>query len=267
MTACTSLGLCEPLEGRQLLAVTVTSERFNLVSLLGYDRLGASYKYRTTATIEDSSLFGTGGTTTVSTKLAVAKKRTTYDGHASNVVSVSAVDGSSKASSAWYQDSTGTYSMAQIQGNDALTISAKLHETRVAPKYLYAGKKYEDAGTFDGSFTAEVYGEVVTGTFKGASTASAKLFGREQITVRGKSYNTVKGVYSIALNGTLKVSLYGESYSVKMKATTTQTFWAVPGIGVAKTQESMVLNVTPPGEAPETMRISGGSDLVSYVLA
>jgi hypothetical protein len=253
----------EPLEDRLLLA---SPEKFNLMSLLGYDRLGAWYKHRTTTTI--TSDIGSGGTSTVNTKTAIAPQKKVYDGHASNLVKTTVVGRSgATATSAWYRDSTGIYSTSQINSGGGVTISAELHDTRVGPKMLQTGKKYTDSGSFDGSFRANVEGEIITGEFDGTSSASAKIFGRESISVRGKTYaNAVKGVFTVALSGRIDVEVDDESLSATMKATVTQTFWAAPGVGVVSSDSRFVVDVAIPGEGSEKVTAISHGDLVSYVL-
>jgi hypothetical protein len=265
-TAITSDRACariEPLEHRLLLSAS--PEKFNLMSLLGYDRLGASYKHRTTTTI--ASDIGAGGSSTVSTKTSIAAKKKMYDGHACNVVKTAVVGGSTTATTAWYRDSSGIYSTAQFNSGGGVTITAELEDTRVGPKMLTAGKKYTDRGTFDGSFRANAYGEIVSGEFDGTTSASAKIFGRERITVRGKTYaRAVKGVFTIALNGTIEIEVDDESVSTSMKATATTTFWSAPGIGVVRADNKFVVDVAVPDEGPVKVTATSRSDLVSYVL-
>src|SRR5262245_31855215 len=93
----------EPLEAR--LFLSATPEKFNLLNLLGYDRLGESYKYRSTVSLDSD--FGAAENETVTTRVAIAAKKKQFDDHASNVVKTTSVSGGLTGTSAWYRDSSG----------------------------------------------------------------------------------------------------------------------------------------------------------------
>jgi hypothetical protein len=137
----------------------------------------------------------------------------------------------------------------------------------MAPKMMVVGTSYSDTGSFKGSFGGDMLGVTIAGSYGGKATASAKLFGRTSITVGSKTYAyAVKGVMVIGMNGTVTLSVDGESMSINMNATATRTFWAVPGKGVVKMQESFVMNVAVPGEASAKITVNTTSKLSSYVL-
>jgi hypothetical protein len=254
----------EPLEGR--LFCSATPEKFNLISLLGYNLAGASYKYRTMGTFDDGDP-SDSTSETFSTKQTVGTKKQTYDGHASTIVKLSDTDPATTITGAWFGDSTGSYLLLRSVVTDEFNITEKLHDTRVGPKSMTVGTKYSDTGTADGSASFRVQGQTLNGTFSGTSSVTAKISGRQSVTVRGKVYSdAVKGTITTVLNGKLRVTIRGHSESAPITMTETQTFWAKPGVGAVRLQDKYVFSLTPPGEGTKTATITANSDLVSYVL-
>jgi hypothetical protein len=256
--------MIQRLENRVL--YSTSPEQFDLLGLLGYDRRGASYKYRTTEEVDTNDVIP-AGPATFSSKLTVASAQQLYDNHLSNVVKQAAASADITLKGAWFEDSTGTYSTARSLSAQGLTITTKLHNTRLAPQTMDVGTKYTDDGTMDGSVRIEVLDSPITGSFSGTTAASARLAGRQSITVRGTTYaNAVKGFFSVVLSGTIKLTYKNQHTSGPARLAATTTFWAVPGIGVVKLQDDYTLKVTPRGEDTTSVHIKATSNLISYVL-
>lgn len=259
------MNLIEPLEGRVFF--TATPEKFNLFNLLGYNLAGASYKYRTTATFDDGDP-ADASSEVISTKQTIGTKKQTYDAHAATVAKLAASSPATSITGAWFNSSsTGTLLLFRNLIGEDFTLTEKLHDTRIGPASMTTGTKYTDTGTADGSLTFPVQGQTVNGTFTGTSSVSAKIVGRESVTVRGKTYSTaVKGTFTIVLSGNIKAKYLGVSITVPTKFTETQTFWAKPGLGAVRMQDTFVINLSPPGQSALKATIAANSDLVSYVL-
>jgi hypothetical protein len=255
----------ESLEDRVLLS---SPEQFKLLTLLGYNAKGASYTYKTTtsiSTVADGQ--SQSSTASAKTTVAVSPTKQVLDGRSSYIVKTSAAGDALGGTGGWASDSTGTYNTRTSMSKDGVGISVGLKGTRVAPQTVVVGQSYSDTGTFGGTFGGDGFGDIITGSFSGTTSVSAKLFGREAVTVGSKTYaSAVKGVMVIGLNGAIKMSIDGESISIGMKAVKTHTFWAVPNKGIVKSQEQLALSVSVPGHPTAKVTVISKSGLVSYVL-
>jgi hypothetical protein len=264
-----SCACIEPLEDRLLFS---SPEQFKLLSLLGYNLKGASYTYKTTTNITTFADGQSQTTASVSAKttVAVSPTKQVLDGRSSYIVKTTSTGDALGGTSGWASDATGTYSTATSASKDGVGLSVGLKGTRVAAQTVVVGQSYSDTGTFKGTFGGEGLGEMISGSFSGSASVNAKLFGREACTVGSKTYAyAVKGTIVIGLNGTIQMSVDGESIAIGMKAAKTFTFWAVPNKGVVKSTDQLVLNVSVTEQGTtQTAKITviSKAGLVSYVL-
>jgi hypothetical protein len=256
----------ESLEERVLFS---TAEEFKLLTLLGYNLKGAAYTYKTTSNVDVVANGETESTTGVVTKTTVTVDPTKQiiDGRSSYVIKQTSTGDGMSGTSAWASDATGTYNTRTNISKEGVGMSVNLHDTRVGAQTMVVGQTYSDSGTFKGTFGGDEFGGLITGSFGGNVSASAKLFGREACTVGSKTYTyAVKGTLTIGLNGSVKMTVDGESISISMKATQALTFWAVPGKGIVKSSEQLVMNVSVPGQVTAKITVISKAGLVSYVM-
>ncbi|MCY2950852.1 MAG: hypothetical protein NTU53_02615 [Planctomycetota bacterium] len=251
--------LAPAIHAKPLAAPKQAPATINLANLLGYSRRGASWNYNTTYKLTSSEGTDSGSGTG---QVSVARRTTQIDGHASNLVTVSAAD--TTLSTAWFSDATGTNVNAIATNTDLGKINLTLHDTRIAPKSLTIGKSYSDNGTFDGKFTVSTNGINATGTLSGNTTATTKLIGTEQITVPAGTFNAIKGTYTIKMTGTLRIRYQGKTISVKFSATVNQTFFAVQGTGIVKGTTSATIKITVPSWGPESASATIATALTSF---
>lgn len=167
----------EPLENRMMLSTS-----YDLMSLMGYNHLGASWKYSSSI----SMIGPDGGDDSFSqtTKIAIGSKKAKYDNHLSAIVRT----GNSQASlsTAWYTTSGGTYQSlsTMFAGIDGFTIN--LHDTCLAPKSMRIGQAFKDSGTFDGTLSFPSFDEdhPLTGSFNGTDSVATSLAKMQTIKTR-----------------------------------------------------------------------------------
>jgi hypothetical protein len=230
--------------------------------LLGFDRRAASWKYRGDGALEGGGLIDSVSGV-IGVKIAVSSAPKTIDGRLSNTVSIKSPD--VVFSSGWATDSTGTYLTGCGFSLADFSFTLEFHDTRLGPRYLYFGKKYADTGTFSGTARGTLADDSpLNGTFSGATSASAKLFGHDFIHVRGVDYDAIKGVYSISLNGNLQFVMGGAAVSVPVRITEVQSFWAVTGTGAVRVNDIADLILTPPNDISHQIRATAGLNLVSF---
>lgn len=237
-------------------------ESYNLMNLLGYDRRGASWKYNTTASYVD--LDGEIQTRSQSTKVNIATAQAKYDGQLSNVVKFYGPDVT--LASAWYSNSKGTFQSLSFTSGAIGELNINLHDTKIAPKSMVVGQTYHDTGTFDGSFSGDVFGELLTGTFSGNDNVTSGLSRHQTIRTKAGSYDAIKGSYDITVTGKLKLSIAGKAFNIDFSADQSTVFWAVPNVGVAKHIASATITYKAPDQDPFSTKLDETSSLASYVL-
>jgi len=255
-----NVSLLEPLEPRCLLSGA--PESYNLMSLLGYDRRGASWKYNTVATYVD--LDDQTTTRSQSTKVNIATAQAKFDGQLSNVVKFYGPDVT--LTSAWYSNSKGTFQSLSFTSGAIGELNITLHDTKIAPKSMVVGQTYHDTGTFDGRINDDVLGESLTGTFSGNDTVTSGLSRHQTIRTKAGSYDAIKGSYEVTVTGKLKLNIAGETINVDFSADQNTVFWAVPNVGVAKHITSATVTYQAPDQDPFSTKLDETSSLASYVL-
>jgi hypothetical protein len=251
--------LIESLEPRTFLSTT--PEQHNLMSLLGYDRLGSSWKYSSAVTV---SADGDTDTQSGSAKVAVAATKVRYDGRDCNAVKFSS--GAVTLSTAWYTNSKGTFQTLTATAGDFGTITIKLHDTRVAPRAMVVGQTYTDSGRFDGTFRGSFQGQTVTGSFRGTDSVTSTLWKHQTVRSRAGRFDTVKGSYDVNVSGKLTIRVAGQSVTANVNLTDSSVFWAAPGVGVVKQIDAARLSFSAPSFGAITATADATSTLVSYVL-
>lgn len=247
----------EALESRRFLS---TAPTYNFASLVGYDRLGSSWKYSSTVTLITD---GDTDTKTASAKVAVAASKVRYDGQDCSAVKFSSSD--LTISTAWYSNSKGTFQTLSLYSGDTLTL--KLHDTRVAPRTMTLGQTYTDTGTIDATVRGTIDGYAVNGSFRGTDAVSTTLWKNQRVRTRAGSFDTVKGSYDVSVSGKLTLRVAGRNVTANVNVTDSSVFWAAPSVGIIKQIESAKVSFKVPNYRTISVAADATSSLVSYVLA
>jgi|GEM_PF-6646491 len=233
---------------------------YNLMNLFAYDKLGAQWTYRTRYTARSSEGSDSGsGTQSVN----VGRQTVRIDGHNCDVVTIDTPETSQKY--AWYSDSSGTYCTLIATDLGMGKLELKLHDTRVAPRSLSVGRTYSDKGTFDGTFTISGYGQSIVGKVGGSVAATSRLAGTETVKVAAGRFSAVKGQYELTMSGKMTIRYQGRNYTANFSATASETFWAVPGTGMVKSQDQMSVYVSMSGES-ERVTVTSNTELTGSSL-
>lgn len=252
-----SLGVAmmEPLERRELLSSEV-------LPLLGYTKLGATWTYNTSSSI---TAMGDTNTSSGLATIHVNSVRTTYDSRPSYVIKTSIAGAST--TTAFSADSSYVRIMASTQATGAGTFNFKLHDTVLAKRYMSPGESFSDSGTFGGSYSASAAGTSVSGTVSGKSTISTHMYPATSVTTSiGTFSNVTKFSYNVTLSGTLSVRYQGQTYYASFTSYTPTTVWALSGVGVLKsTTSGGYIKISAEGET-ETVRLSTSATLARPVV-
>jgi hypothetical protein len=247
----------EPLEPR-----TLMSASFNLVSLLGYNRLGSSWTYSVSDTdVIDGKTHSGSGTATV----GVSSKNATIGGVKSDLVTLAI--GKLKLSAGWYTTSKGVFIDFSTESTSLGNISVSLNNTGVGPAAMVVGKTYTGKGTFSGSFSGTFKGQAYTATISGSDTISGELVGTKTVHVTAGTFtNAVQGNYTANISGKLVVKVAGRTLPGTFSATHEQTFYAVPNVGIVKFTQIDDATVKVPGVVDTVTDLTANGSLVSDVL-
>ncbi len=181
--------------------------------------------------------------------------------HTYNLVSFAT--STTKVTQGWYANSGGTYARMIYESNDAAAVRYWLEGMKVSPKYVYVGQSYDRSGPFIGSLDFAYAGRRVYGKFVGTDIFHTKITGHERVTVRSGTYDAIKGTVSFNITGTVTVKDAGEIYTGNVTISQTQTFWAVPGIGMVKDQSSTYTRMSSAQTGKQIVRISQLSELAA----
>jgi hypothetical protein len=254
--AFTATACFEPLESRTLLSTS-----YDFMSLMGYNRLGASWKYSTTGTVVGPT--GQSESLTQSGKITIGSKKVKYDNQLSTVAKLATSD--LNLTTAWYSTAKGTFQSLSAFSAEGNSLSINLHDTCIAPKAMQIGQTFKDAGTFDGSLSIDYYGDTITGTFSGKDSVSSSLSKKQTVKTRAGTFSTIKGTYTVTTTGKMKLKYLGQSVTLNFTAVETATFWAVPNVGEVKQVASMNIALSGYGQSFSST-VNETSTLISYTL-
>ena len=232
-----------------------TPDMYRMEDLRRYDVPGAWWTY-------DASYSGSLGSGTGTGTVSVDDQTVMIDGHECTVVGSETMG--TEMSIAWYTDGTGTHATAWGFDSDFGDMEFYLDSPMVAPEYLRMGQQYTDSAPFAGDWILEYYGDSIIGNVSGTADVSSKLVGHEQITVPTGTYLAVEVQLSIALQGTIEMSLWGQTYTGTFTATQQQTWWGVPEIGAVRADTSMTVSVSVAGAGRESVKLTTSQELIDY---
>lgn len=220
--------LLEGLESRLLFAQT-----YDFASLTGLGLAGHSWKYAADYSVTSNVIddFAGSGTASVSVKrqgTGTPEK-----------LKVSLSSGSGKVGLIVQNDSKGLSLLEVNNGFGEGSIKLKLGKTRLAPKTLTIGQKYTDTGTFSGTFSGEIDDTTISGKVTGKTSITTKLTGAANVSTPAGDFSAIKGNFTVKLTGTLKVKIHGISVEVDFSENLPETFWAVDGVGIVKSQSTL----------------------------
>jgi hypothetical protein len=246
----------ESLESREMLAAT-----YQLQNLLCYNRLGASWTYGTSVSLEtDASAKAKSSGTS---KVAVGSKTQTYSNIACDVVK--ATSSAMTTNSAWFTNSKGTYMAMLNRAASNLSMNVTLSNTRFCTKAMTVNTPYQNTGAFSGTVSVKYQGKTYSGTIKGNATARSRLLGYQSVTVAAGKFAAMKGTYSLDLAGTVSMKISGKTYGGTFYDTESITFFAAPGVGVVNMTDVQSTTVSVVGESV-WLKATTASKLKSYSL-
>ena len=241
----------------QRVAAPQVAETYNLMSLLGYDQLGASWSYDTEYSVKQGSTTNSGSDTLT---VSVGDGTTRLDGRPCNNITVEGAQATVKT--AWYTaPRLGVNQMLSASTNNLGTVTARLHGVRLSPATMIIGRRYADSGTFNGTFRMESGARVYTGSLSGQARAASQLLGNEHVVVPAGEYDAVKGKYLVRLGGKLRIRYRGKTYTANYTSVVSQNFWAVQGNGVVKSEMTATTIVSVPGEGRQKVVTTTTSEL------
>jgi hypothetical protein len=233
---------------------------YRLEDLRRYDILWAWWDYEgdysVKVTGEPKEVNTVDFTTTVSEIVDI-------NGHDCFKVTTSALD--TDVSMAWYTDSNGTYLAEYINNSGLFDMDLEMSSTLVAPQYLELGKTYKGSGTINsGEFTVydTPYGDLV-GTVNGTIKTTCKLVKHEQVLVGSDTYLAARIDFGMTMQG--QIAITSPPVTATYKATLTQTYWAVPDIGIVKANTTKYeVKVSIPGAGSTTSTGNEVDELTDY---
>lgn len=232
-------------------------QSYSLMTLLGYDQRGASWKYASEVTATTSD--GTGTVTGKST-VSIARKQKLYAGLKSNVV-VSSAKGS-KVTTAWAQGVDGTQQTFFSTKVGPGSMKFQVISAVAAPQTLVPGETHTDSGEIVGTFKIRLGGRSLTGQVTGtADCATTLLAGTTEVVVAPGTYETHQILTSFSFEGAITFRYRREEIVINLSGEFEQTAFAAPGIGIVKAEMAMTMTVEYDGDS-ETAQVTGTTELL-----
>lgn len=251
--------MIEALESREFLSASPVRD---FLSTAGYSAAGSWWDYDVNYSLNSNITSPQSGSG--STHIAVSrsgKHPTRY-----SPLKIQTTGSGSNITLYLQKTSTGT-SVIQLEGKvGAGTMTLKMTNLQFAPATVVDGTTYTSNGNFTGTFTASMNGASATGDVSGRAAASATILGVRGVTVPSGTYQAVKGVYTISVNGTIHLTAQGQSVTAQFKESISETFYSVKRVGIVKVDASQSVNLTAEGESVWLTGTTSGA-LTGYNLA
>ena len=111
--------------------------------------------------------------------------------------------------------------------------------------------------------------EIIEGELSGSATVTVKLIGLEQVTVPLGRFVAVKLEFTANISGKAEVTLFddeGNERTVRgtITASTKQTGWAVPGVGIIQSITDASQTISLPGLGSATVSLKQTQKLTSF---
>jgi hypothetical protein len=227
--------LCESLEPRWLAAAHTA---YNFGRLTGYELAGRSWTYDVNYSLTSDVLPDSSGSTQATVSVTTLRRGTLFQ-----VTSGGSQPGGGTIK-ILQPDRLGTNIIAVDSSTGLGKVKLTLTGTRLAPPSLAMNTVYSDTGTFTGSFTGNAQGIAAVGTITGNTSTKCELLHTQTVTVPDGTFNTVEGTDTLVMTGTLKIKAQGQSVSASYSATYTETFWAVQGVGIVRSLDTVKIGLS-----------------------
>lgn len=229
---------------------------YELSDLLGFDQVGAAWRYQTAYRLAGDF----GSERGVVTTRIRHTGREDSDGVTESTWKV----GDATIVARWQTSASGTEIEAVTVKSELGTFRIDLEHTLAAPGAMEVGKVYSDSGTYDGTLRFEGDSLTVTATTAGTARVRSKLVGVRQVTVPAGRFDAVKGTYRVRLNGQFSIPFGGRTYTGTYTAVLNSKFYSAEDIGIIKSRDSLSLKGRAPVFGKFTAKAFSTNKLLSF---
>jgi hypothetical protein len=248
--------LLEPLESRILCAGHGPKPTFDLADLSGYTLGGTSLDYDINYSLLSnlvSPASGSGG------------ENVTVNQVSGSEYAVDAASDSGSDLNVNLETGSKGLNLTEIDfspSDDGTLTPFTVSNVPLLPSSIKQGATKKGSGKFSGDVDIEdtILPNII-GTAKGKCKTSTKAIGVEAVTVPAGTFSSaVEADSNIKLSGKIKMA---SGQTASFTATLDTTFWATDGVGIVQAEQTLIVTIKVPHEAPGILNLQTGAELTA----